>query len=244
MPPPKLVLVWVVRRPRRRRLARQVELIDQRIRRRIAPITFKDNRQWMEGLFPDVLEKIVNGFRHVMQVIVEQPEFAARFRFDPAPAGEMNGAYSFAWHAINVLVRVEAEVDRVRVEIMQIEKQIALRRSQNFHVPVRFAHRAPGRIDQRGDVFHERRRADNLPGDVKVSRRACNRCGCSRRSSEMADFDSTASDKGQVFRPEFRAGLPRQAGRFALAVLIRPDGRRQSKRDAVQRNRHLARQGV
>ena len=173
----------------------------------------------MAGLFTDVLEKIVNGFRHVMQVIVEQPAFAARFRFDPAPAGEMDGAYSFAWHAINVLMRIEAEVDRVRVEIMQIEKQIALRRSQNFarSSPLRSVV-LPGGSIKRGDVFHERRRADNLPGDVKVSRRAFNRCGCSRRSGEMADLESTASDKGQVFRPKFRAGFPQPTGRFAPAV--------------------------
>jgi hypothetical protein len=47
---------------------------------------------------------------------------------------------------------------------VQIEKQRTVRRGENVASPIRFAERAPRRVDQRGNIFDERKYADHSLG--------------------------------------------------------------------------------
>src|SRR5581483_8200921 len=89
--------------------ARPVELAQEGFHRRIAPVALENDRQGLRDLFLRIFEKLVNGLRHVVQVIVEQPGCAARWRFDPASAGEMDAAHALARQAVDVATRIEAE---------------------------------------------------------------------------------------------------------------------------------------
>ena len=96
-------------------------------------------------------------------MVVEQAAFAGGFCFDPSPAGEVDGADSFVWHPVDEVIGIEAEVGRVRVQVVEIEKQRAIRPGRiTRSTPL--PHLAPRRIDQGRYVFDEGRRADDLFG--------------------------------------------------------------------------------
>ena len=94
------------------------------------------------------IPEIVYGFGDIVQMVVEQAAFVGGFRFDPAPAGEVDGVYSFLRHSVDEGIGVEAEVDCIRVQVMQVEEQVAVCHSENFAGPIRLAQLARGRIDQ------------------------------------------------------------------------------------------------
>src|SRR5580765_1088878 len=129
-------------------------------------------------------------------MVVEQAAFVGGFSFDPAPAGEVDGMYSFLRHSVDEGIGVEAEVNCIRVQVMQVEEQVAVCHSENFAGPIRLAQLARGRIDQGRDVFDEWHCADDLFGGGQIPRGAFDRRLGSWRCGEMTDLQSTASDKG------------------------------------------------
>src|SRR6266545_7729471 len=116
---------------------------------------------------------------------------------------------------------------------MQIEKQRAVCRGENVAGPIRFAQRAPWRVDQRGDIFDERKRSDNFSGGGQVLSCAIDGRACSGRRGEMADFDSTASDKGQMLRPQFRLDFLDEPSRLLQSCRLHGNGRRETEADSM-----------
>ena len=70
----------------------------------------------------------VDGIWDIVQMVVEQAAFVSGFRFDPAPAGEVDGVYSFL-RQVDEGIGIEAEVNCIGVQVMQVEEQIAVCRS-------------------------------------------------------------------------------------------------------------------
>ena len=95
------------------RVARASELRQQVVEAWVVAIALED-----DGciVVRNERKKIINGVRNGVQMIVE---YAAAF--DHAPAGEMDHADGLRLNARDLSARIEAKVDAVRMEIVQIE---------------------------------------------------------------------------------------------------------------------------
>src|SRR5262249_16259956 len=101
-------------------------------------------------------QKLVDRLTHIMQMIVNEVTLAAIWRGDPLSTRNMHAADARKRETGEKLQRIEPEVDRVGVEIVQIKQQIAAARRHDIRNPGRLRELAARRVNQSRDILHER----------------------------------------------------------------------------------------
>src|SRR5687767_726645 len=137
-----------------------------------------------------------------MQMIVQQT--SSTVASDPFPTCEMDRRYSFHRYSRKKTVRIKVEVQRVSVQVVQIEKQIAFRVANDRGEPRCFITITARRIDQRGNVFHVGRKAHDLFCAAEIVESSLDRRFSPWRRRKVTDFNPTTTHKREMFRPELR----------------------------------------
>jgi hypothetical protein len=106
--------------------------------------------------FGDILEQRVDGIRDVVPVVIE-PALLARRGLHRRTAGEMNDTDPVRGNRPQHLSRIEPEIDAIGVEVVQIQQHIRAGGGEELIQPDLLAYLRAGRIDERGDVLHQRK---------------------------------------------------------------------------------------
>src|SRR5215831_7078471 len=226
--------------PRGERCADAVELVEQDRYGRKGAVALQHYGERLRGSRGDLAEEVVDRLVDGVQVVVEQVALVAVRRRDPAAARDMNAADPIERNSRQEVERIETEVGRIGMEIVQVEQQPAAAVRHDARDPIWLAQAAAGRLDQGCDVLHRRHGADDCGGLAQVARRALGRGLAARRRGEMPDLNAAGAHEGEVLGPGFRFDLVDETGQPVEPSRVDRLRAGHAKRDGMDVHRHAA----
>src|SRR5215831_13118331 len=202
--------------PRGERCADAVELVEQDRYGRKGAVALQHYGERLRGSRGDLAEEVVDRLVDGVQVVVEQVALVAVRRRDPAAARDMNAADPIERNSRQEVERIETEVGRIGMEIVQVEQQPA------------------------AAVRHRRHGADDCGGLAQVARRALGRGLAARRRGEMPDLNAAGAHEGEVLGPGFRFDLVDETGQPVEPSRVDRLRAGHAKRDGMDVHRHAA----
>src|SRR5215813_9339390 len=115
-----------------------LQLLQQRRHGRISSVALQYDGERIWHSCRELAQKLVDRLGHVVQMVVKKMTFAAVRRGNPLATRNMHAADTRERQTGQELQWIETEVDRIGVEIVQIEKQAAAAGRHDINDPGRF----------------------------------------------------------------------------------------------------------
>jgi len=131
------------------------DLTEQPVERGIGAVALDQNGERRGRERGQLGQQLEHRVGHVVAVIVEETA-AAVARGDPLAARQVDEPHAVQRQGTEGGDGVEFEVEGVRMEVVQVEQQIASGGGDGVGQPGRLVTVAAGRVDQRGDVLERR----------------------------------------------------------------------------------------